>query len=169
VAGILVGESDLSHQILGEIQPLRDILAGLFFVSIGMLVDPRFVLEYAPLVAATVALIALQGAPADGLGVFGFAGYAAAGTLFALRRPRNAVGWLLLAVAAAFAVSTVGTGYASAPSNPASPNSLTMTAMRRPFAWFNRPRSSVVLPAPRNPVITVTGTRFMRDSSRHFA
>ena len=40
VAGVLVGESDLSHQILGEVEPLRDILAGLFFVSVGMLVDP---------------------------------------------------------------------------------------------------------------------------------
>jgi len=57
VAGIVVGESDLSHQILGEIQPLRDILAGLFFVSIGMLVDPAFVLDHALLVAMVVLLI----------------------------------------------------------------------------------------------------------------
>src|SRR5262249_19666804 len=57
VAGIVIGESDLSHQILGEIQPLRDILAGLFFVSIGMLVDPAFVLEHALLVAIVVVLI----------------------------------------------------------------------------------------------------------------
>ena len=45
VAGVLVGESDLSHQILGEVQPLRDILAGLFFVSVGMLVDPLFIVQ----------------------------------------------------------------------------------------------------------------------------
>src|ERR1700730_15959434 len=47
----------------------------------------------------------------------------------------------------------------SPPSNPASPNSLTITAMRRPSAWVNSERSSVVLPAPRKPVSTVTGTR----------
>src|SRR6185503_12925540 len=45
------------------------------------------------------------------------------------------------------------------PSNPASPNSLTMTAMRRPSACVSSERSNVVLPAPRKPVSTVTGTR----------
>lgn len=59
VAGVVVGESDLSHQILGEILPLRDIFAGLFFVSVGMLVDPGFVLRNLPLVLATLALIVL--------------------------------------------------------------------------------------------------------------
>src|SRR3954454_7400073 len=49
----------------------------------------------------------------------------------------------------------------SPPSNPASPNSLTITAMRRPSACVSSERSSVVLPAPRNPVSTVTGTRDM--------
>ena len=59
VAGVLIGESDLSHQILGEIEPLRDILAGLFFVSIGMLVDPYFIVQNIPLVVATLLLIVL--------------------------------------------------------------------------------------------------------------
>jgi CPA2 family monovalent cation:H+ antiporter-2 len=57
VAGVVVGESDLSHQILGEVLPLRDIFAGLFFVSVGMLVDPRFVATHIPLLLITVALI----------------------------------------------------------------------------------------------------------------
>ena len=57
VAGIVVGESDLSHQILGDIMPLRDIFAGLFFVSVGMLVDPGFVARHLPLLALTVLLI----------------------------------------------------------------------------------------------------------------
>src|SRR3954454_24268849 len=52
----------------------------------------------------------------------------------------------------------------SPPSNPASPNSLTNTAMRRPSACVSSERSNVVLPAPRNPVSTVTGTRDMQDS-----
>ncbi|MGH2532646.1 MAG: cation:proton antiporter [Thermomicrobiales bacterium] len=59
VAGVVVGESDLSHQILGEILPLRDIFAGLFFVSVGMLVDPAFVVRNLPLVLATLGLIVL--------------------------------------------------------------------------------------------------------------
>src|SRR3954452_18975741 len=53
----------------------------------------------------------------------------------------------------------------SPPSNPASPNSLTITAMRRPSACVSRERNSVVLPAPRNPVRTVTGTRDIAEFS----
>ncbi len=44
---------------------------------------------------------------------------------------------------------------------PSVPNSLTMTAMRRPRAWDRTWRSSVVLPAPRKPVTTVAGMRAM--------
>src|ERR671934_220388 len=58
MAGLVVGESDLSHQILGAILPLRDIFAALFFVSVGMLVDPAFVAQHWPLVLLTVALLA---------------------------------------------------------------------------------------------------------------
>jgi CPA2 family monovalent cation:H+ antiporter-2 len=57
VAGVVVGESDLSHQILGDVLPLRDIFAGLFFVSVGMLVDPRFVISHVPLLLVVLALI----------------------------------------------------------------------------------------------------------------
>jgi CPA2 family monovalent cation:H+ antiporter-2 len=68
VAGVIVGESDLSHQILGEIEPLRDILAGLFFVSVGMLVDPTYIVQNVALVIVTVALIVLvKGALIAGL------------------------------------------------------------------------------------------------------
>lgn len=57
IAGIVVSESDLSHQILGEIEPLRDIFAGMFFVSIGMLLDPVFMILNLPMVLVTMALI----------------------------------------------------------------------------------------------------------------
>jgi CPA2 family monovalent cation:H+ antiporter-2 len=40
VAGLIVSESDLSHQAAGEITPFRDLFAVLFFVSVGMLLDP---------------------------------------------------------------------------------------------------------------------------------
>jgi K+:H+ antiporter len=76
VAGVIVGESDLSHQILGEIEPLRDILAGLFFVSVGMLVDPTYIVQNVALVVVTVALIVLvKGALIAGLvRLFGYSG-----------------------------------------------------------------------------------------------
>jgi monovalent cation:H+ antiporter-2, CPA2 family len=59
IAGVVVSESDLSHQILGEIAPLRDLFAGLFFVSVGMLVNPFFVAGAWPLVLAALVLIVL--------------------------------------------------------------------------------------------------------------
>ena len=40
LAGVVVGESDVSHQAAAEALPLRDAFAVLFFVSIGMLFDP---------------------------------------------------------------------------------------------------------------------------------
>src|SRR6218665_4010413 len=43
------------------------------------------------------------------------------------------------------------------PSMPSSPNSLTITAMRRPCALSRMWRSSVVLPLPRKPVTMVAG------------
>lgn len=57
VAGIVVSESDVSHQILRSAMPLRDIFAGLFFVSVGMLVDPRIVVQHPLLLLLAVALI----------------------------------------------------------------------------------------------------------------
>jgi monovalent cation:H+ antiporter-2, CPA2 family len=59
LAGLMVGETDHSHQVFREVVPLRDVFTGLFFVSVGMLVDPLFILTSAPLVLLTVALIVL--------------------------------------------------------------------------------------------------------------
>lgn len=42
IAGIVVSESDHSHQVLAEMLPLRDLFATLFFVSVGMLINPQF-------------------------------------------------------------------------------------------------------------------------------
>lgn len=57
VGGILVARSDISHEVLGQIIPLRDLFSGLFFVSVGMLIDPPLVLENLHLVAIGVLLI----------------------------------------------------------------------------------------------------------------
>ena len=43
LAGVVIGESDVSHQVGAEILPLRDIFTVLFFVSVGMLVNPASV------------------------------------------------------------------------------------------------------------------------------
>ena len=57
LTGIVVGETDLEHRILGDAIPLRDVFSGIFFVSIGMLVDPRFLIDSWALVLLTVGLI----------------------------------------------------------------------------------------------------------------
>jgi CPA2 family monovalent cation:H+ antiporter-2 len=46
LAGILVSESEYAHQIVAEILPFGDLFASLFFVSIGMLLDPRFIVDH---------------------------------------------------------------------------------------------------------------------------
>src|SRR6185436_20127923 len=42
VAGLLVSESEYAHQIVAEVIPFRDLFSSLFFISMGMLLDPRF-------------------------------------------------------------------------------------------------------------------------------
>jgi CPA2 family monovalent cation:H+ antiporter-2 len=54
VAGVLVSESELSHQAAAEVTPFRDLFAVLFFVSVGMLVDPAALAADAGLVALLV-------------------------------------------------------------------------------------------------------------------
>jgi CPA2 family monovalent cation:H+ antiporter-2 len=56
VAGLVVSESDLSHQVAGEVVPFRDLFAVLFFVSVGMLVDPAALLADVGLVAVLVVI-----------------------------------------------------------------------------------------------------------------
>lgn len=58
LAGMLVGQSKVSHQAGAEMLPLRDAFAVLFFVSIGMLFDYR-VLTDSPLLVLGVAAIIL--------------------------------------------------------------------------------------------------------------
>lgn len=57
IAGITVSESDVSHQALGDLLPLRDLFAALFFVWVGMLVDPRLLVAQPLLFAALLALM----------------------------------------------------------------------------------------------------------------
>ncbi|HEX3000199.1 MAG TPA: cation:proton antiporter, partial [Armatimonadota bacterium] len=42
VAGLIVSESEYRHEVFAEVIPLRDVFAILFFVSVGMLIDPAF-------------------------------------------------------------------------------------------------------------------------------
>jgi CPA2 family monovalent cation:H+ antiporter-2 len=58
LAGLVVSESEFDSQVLAEIVPIRDLFATLFFVSVGMLLDPNFLVDQFTLVLGfTAALV----------------------------------------------------------------------------------------------------------------
>jgi monovalent cation:H+ antiporter-2, CPA2 family len=57
VAGLMLSESELSHQALSDVVPLRDIFGLLFFVSVGMLFDPAYLFANPGLIAVSVVLV----------------------------------------------------------------------------------------------------------------
>lgn len=57
LAGMVVAQSPVSHQAAADALPLRDAFAVLFFVSVGMLFDPAFVLREPLMVAAALGII----------------------------------------------------------------------------------------------------------------
>jgi CPA2 family monovalent cation:H+ antiporter-2 len=60
VAGMVLSESEFSHQALSDVIPLRDVFGLLFFASVGMLVDPRYLIEN-PLAVATAVGVVVAG------------------------------------------------------------------------------------------------------------
>jgi monovalent cation:H+ antiporter-2, CPA2 family len=50
IAGMLISETQYKHQVETDIRPFHDVLLGLFFISIGMMLDWRLVFERWPLV-----------------------------------------------------------------------------------------------------------------------
>ncbi len=72
IAGLVIAESEYSHQVVAEILPVRDLLNSVFFISIGMLLDLPFLLGHVPLlVGLAVGAIALK-AVLGGLAVLPF-------------------------------------------------------------------------------------------------
>ncbi|MBK8803032.1 MAG: cation:proton antiporter [Fibrobacteres bacterium] len=76
-AGMVLRESELSHRAAEESLPLRDAFSVLFFVSVGMLFDPRILLDHPFQVLAVLALIMV------------FNGLVTAGIILAFRYPLN--------------------------------------------------------------------------------
>ncbi|MCC6367761.1 MAG: cation:proton antiporter [Bryobacterales bacterium] len=59
VAGIILSESEFSHQALSDVIPLRDVFGLLFFVTVGMLFDPSYAMAHAGQIVLAVILIFL--------------------------------------------------------------------------------------------------------------
>lgn len=87
IAGIIISESEYSHQVVAEVTPFRDVFNSLFFISIGMLLELPFALTH------PVPVLTLAGAI---LGVKALAGGAAAAFL---GFPRRTVAIVALALA----------------------------------------------------------------------
>ena len=50
IAGMLISETEYKHQVELDIRPFHDVLLGLFFITIGMMLDWHIVVERWPLV-----------------------------------------------------------------------------------------------------------------------
>lgn len=59
LGGMVVGKSQVSHQAGSELIPLRDAFSVLFFLSVGMLFDPVFLMESPAIAAASLAIVLL--------------------------------------------------------------------------------------------------------------
>ena len=57
LAGLMIADSEYSHNAFGNIMPFKDTFTSFFFVSIGMLLDLQFVVDNALLVLASVVLV----------------------------------------------------------------------------------------------------------------
>jgi CPA2 family monovalent cation:H+ antiporter-2 len=90
LAGLMLAESEFSHQAYAEVRPIRDVLSGLFFISLGMLVNLPMIVERLPIVVALA------------LGIVVVKAAVAAGSLALAATP------LRVAVAAAIGLSQVG-------------------------------------------------------------
>jgi len=90
IAGLAISESEYSHQALSDVIPFRDAFMSLFFISVGMLLDPAILTVY------PVAIVALV------LGIILIKGGIATGSVMALGVP------LRIALVAGLALSQIG-------------------------------------------------------------
>ncbi|MGH8309082.1 MAG: YbaL family putative K(+) efflux transporter [Steroidobacteraceae bacterium] len=75
-AGVMLAESDFSHQAAADSLPLQEAFAVLFFVSVGMLFDPSIIARE-PLAVAAVLLIIMVGKSFAAFGIVLAFGYSA--------------------------------------------------------------------------------------------
>lgn len=57
LGGLLLAETEHDHRVVAEVVPMRNLFATLFFVSVGMLIDPAFILANLPTVLGLAAFI----------------------------------------------------------------------------------------------------------------
>jgi CPA2 family monovalent cation:H+ antiporter-2 len=134
LAGMLIAETEFRYQVEEDIKPFRDVLLGLFFVTVGMLLDPAFLAAHLGLVAGLLALVV--GAKLATIGLLSRAFGAAPGT--ALRvglalAQGGEFGFVLLALAGS-------NGVAPGPVTQALLAAMVLSMLATPFliGWSDR-------------------------------
>src|SRR4051794_8638549 len=74
LAGMVVGQSPVSHQAAADALPMRDAFAVLFFTSVGMLFDPRFIF-HDPMLLIAGLFVVLIAKPLAALFIVALIGY----------------------------------------------------------------------------------------------
>ena len=74
IAGLVINESEYAHQALSDVIPLRDLFGMLFFVSVGMLLDPEILWRQAATLSAVIFAV-IAGKATIFAGVVGAFGY----------------------------------------------------------------------------------------------
>jgi CPA2 family monovalent cation:H+ antiporter-2 len=59
LAGMVVGQTEVSHQAAADALPMRDAFAALFFVSVGMLFDPRAIVREPWLLLSLLSIVVI--------------------------------------------------------------------------------------------------------------
>jgi CPA2 family monovalent cation:H+ antiporter-2 len=70
LAGALVGESGVEREVAQRVQPVRDVFAAVFFVSVGMLIDPALIARHWTAVVAFTAVVVAGNVVAVAIAVF---------------------------------------------------------------------------------------------------
>ncbi|HAT50498.1 MAG: cation:proton antiporter [Nitrospirae bacterium] len=78
LAGLIISESEFSHQAFSAILPFRDIFTSLFFVSVGMLLDASFLWDnLTEIIIVAIVVIVIKTFLTFGSAIFTRAGFAA--------------------------------------------------------------------------------------------
>lgn len=59
MGGLVITDSRLSHYVVEQVTPLRDLFIAIFFVSVGMLIDPAYIFTHLAEILGFLALIVL--------------------------------------------------------------------------------------------------------------
>ncbi|MDY0386721.1 MAG: cation:proton antiporter [Methanolobus sp.] len=70
LAGLIISESEYSHQAIGNMMPLKDVFMSFFFISIGMLMDASFFIENIAILLVLAGAVILIKSVAAGLVTF---------------------------------------------------------------------------------------------------